>query len=139
MRSVRRWLLIVIVALPLMAAGCGGQPSAADLAPTPQPGVIRTEITPEITDIVFLESAPGQVRLIVQGELPNSCSRLGWYVKPGDDQGRIEVALYADQDPNAACIQVVQPYSEPIAIGTFERGSFVVFVNNQQVEEFTVP
>ena len=84
-------------------------------------------------------AAPGQVRLIVQGDLPNPCSRLGWYVKPGDDQGRIDVALYADQTTDTACVQVVQPYSEPIPIGTFESGSFVVLVNGQQVEEFTVP
>jgi hypothetical protein len=30
-------------------------------------------------------------------------------------------------------------YSEPIPIGTFERGSFVVILNGQIVEDFTVP
>lgn len=137
--NAKRWLKAVGCTAALAAAACSGQPSAASLAPSPAPGVVRTEIMPTVTDIVFLESAPGQVRLIVQGDLPNPCSQLGWYVKPGDDQGRIEVALYADQATDAACVQVVQPYSEPIPIRTFERGSFVVLVNGQQVEEFTVP
>jgi len=139
MSRVCRWLPVVAVAVVLIAAACGGQPGPADLAPSPEPGVVRTEVTPAVTDIVFLETLPGQVRLIVEGELPNPCSRLGWYVKPGDDQGRIEVALYADQTTDAACIQVVAKYSEPIPIGAFERGSYVVFVNGQQVEEFAVP
>ena len=138
MRNEKRWMVLGFV-LTLVAAGCSGQPGPADLAPSPEPGVVRTEVTPAVTDIVLLESFPVQVRLIVQGELPNPCSRLGWYVKPGDDQGRIEVALYADQTTDAACIQVVVEYSEPIAIGAFEHGSFVVFVNGQLVEEFTLP
>jgi hypothetical protein len=139
MRSVRHGLLIMVVALPLMAAGCGGQPSAASLAPSPEPGVVRTEVTPAATDIVVLETLPVQVRLKVEGELPNPCSHLAWYVKPGDDQGRIEVALYADQSPDTACIQVVAPYSESIPIGAFERGSYAVFLNDQKVEEFVLP
>jgi len=137
--NAKRWLIVLGCAAALVAAACSGEPGPASLAPSPAPGVVRTEITPAVTDIVFLESVPGEVRLIVQGDLPNPCSQLGWYVKPGDDQGRIEVALYADQATDAACVQVVQPYSEPIPIGTFERGSFVVLVNGQQVEEFTVP
>jgi hypothetical protein len=139
MGSVCRWVLILAVGLPLITAGCGGQPGPAALAPSPAAGVVRTEVTPEVTDIVFLEGFPVQVRLVVEGELPNPCLRLGWYVKPGDDQGRIEVALYADQATDAACIQVVAPFSEIIPIGTFERGSFVVILNGQQVEEFSVP
>jgi hypothetical protein len=134
-----RWLPVMAVAVILIVAGCGGQPSAADLAPTPEPSIERYYIAPAVTDIVYLQSAPRQVRLVVQGELPNPCSRLGWYVKPGDDQGRIDVALYADQTTDTACIQVVRPYSEPIPIETLEGGSFVVLVNGEQVEEFTLP
>ena len=138
MRNEKRWMMLGFV-LALVAAGCSGQAGPAALAPSPEPGVVRTEVTPAVTDIVFLETYPVQVRLIVAGELPNQCSHLGWYVKPGVDQGRIEVALYADQTTDAACIQVVASYSEPIPIGAFERGSFGVFLNSQLVEEFTLP
>jgi hypothetical protein len=122
-----------------MAAGCSGQPSAASLAPSPEPGVVRTEVMPAATEIILLETLPVQVRLKVEGELPNPCSHLGWYVKPGDDQGRIEVALYADEPTETACIQVVASYSEVIPIGAFERGSYAVFLNDQKVEEFVLP
>lgn len=139
MRSVPHWLSILVVALPLMAAGCSGQPSAASLAPSPEPGVVRAEVMPAATEIILLETLPVQVRLKVEGELPNPCSHLGWYVKPGDDQGRIEVALYADEPTETACIQVVASYSEVIPIGAFERGSYAVFLNDQKVEEFVLP
>jgi hypothetical protein len=139
MRSVRRWVLIVAVGFPLIATACVGQPGPAALAPSAEPGIVRTAVTPAVTDIVLLETFPVQVRLVVEGELPNPCSRLGWYVKPGDDQGRIEVALYADQATDAACIQTVVPFSEIIPIGAFEQGTFVVLVNDQQLEEFTLP
>ena len=139
MRRVYRWLPVVAVVLIVIAAACGGQPGPADLAPSPEPGVVRTEVTPAVTDIVFLETFPVQVRLIVEGELPNPCSHLGWYVMPGDDQGRIEVALYADEPTETACIQVVASYSQVIPIGAFERGSYAVFLNDQPVEEFVLP
>jgi hypothetical protein len=133
------WILIVVVALPLMAAACGGPPSAASLAPSPEPGVVRTEVTPAVTDIIVLETDPVQVQLVVEGELPNACARLGWYVKPGDDQGRIELALYADEPSGTACVQVLAPYSEVILLGAFGRGSYAVFLNDQKVEEFVLP
>jgi hypothetical protein len=139
MRRVYRWLPVVAVVVIVIAAACGGQPGPADLAPSPEPGVVRTEVTPAATDLVLLETSPVQVQLVVEGELPNPCSRLGWYVKPGDDQGRIEVALYADQSTETACIQVVASYSEVIPLGAFERGSYAVFLNDQQVEEFVLP
>lgn len=132
--------LVAVAAFALIpAAACGGKPGAVDLAPTPEPGFDRSYLTPAVTDIVMLESAPEEVRLVVQGELPNPCARLGWYVRPGDDQGRVEVALYADQRSDAMCAQVIQPYSETILLGTFERGSYLVVVNDQPVETFTLP
>ncbi len=66
MRNEKRWMMLGFV-LALVAAGCSGQPGPAALAPSPEPGVVRTEVTPAVTDIVFLETYPVQVRLIVAG------------------------------------------------------------------------
>jgi hypothetical protein len=101
--------------------------------------MVRSALTPAETDILLLESFPVQVRLFLAGDLPNPCARLGWTVTPGDDQGRIEVRLYADQPTDKACIQVLAPYAETIPLGSFERGSYGVFVNGQAVEEFVLP
>jgi hypothetical protein len=139
MMNVHRGLVTLAFAIPLLGAGCGGQTGPGSLAPSVEPGVVRTELTPARTDLLLLETFPVQVRLSVAGELPNPCARLGWSVSPGDDQGRIEVAFYADQPTGTACIQVLAPYAETIPLGSFERGSYGVFVNGQPVEEFVLP
>ena len=139
MKRAYRWLPWVAVVLILIAASCGLQPTTASLAPTPEPGFERSYVTPAATDLILLESFPVQVQLAVEGELPDPCSRLGWYVKPGEDQGRIEVVLYADRDIAAACVEVVAPYSHVIPVGAFGRGSYGIFLNDELVEEFVLP
>ena len=139
MPNVRRSLMTLAFALPLLAASCGVQAGPGILVPSVEPGMLRATVTPAQTEILLLETFPVQVRLSVAGELPNPCANLGWAVSPGDDQGRIEVALYADQPNGAACVQILAPYAETIPLGTFEPGSYGVFVNGQQVEEFVLP
>jgi hypothetical protein len=139
MTNAQGWLLTLTFAIPLLGAGCGTQPGLGALAPSVEPGMLRSAVTPAQTEILLLETFPVQVRLSVAGELPNPCARLGWSVSPGDDQGRIEVALFADQPTGTACIQVLAPYAETIPLGSFERGSYGVFVNGQPVEEFVLP
>jgi hypothetical protein len=139
MTYVRRWITTFALALPLLGAGCGVQAGPRVLPPSVEPGMLRAAVTPAQTEILLLETFPVQVRLSVAGDLPNPCAHLGWSVSPGDDQGRIEVALYADQPAGEACIQLLAPYAETIPLGTFESGSYGVFVNGQQVEEFVLP
>lgn len=139
MTNLGRRLMTLALALPLLAAGCGLQAGHGISVPTVEPGMLRTAVTPTQTEILLLETFPVQVRLSVVGELPNPCARLGWSVSPGDDQGRIEVVVYADQPTGTACVQVLAPYAETIPLGTFESGSYGVFVNGQQVQEFVLP
>jgi hypothetical protein len=137
--NVRRYLaLLVLVILPAVT-GCGGQVGLGAPAPSLEPGMQRVLVTPAAAEVLLLESLPVQVKLKISGELPNPCARLGWSVAPGDDQGRIQVALYVDEPTEAACIQVVAPYSQSIPLGSFERGSYGVFVNGQQVGDFVLP
>lgn len=135
----RHWLPLLVLAIPLAATGCGGQVDLGALGPSVEPGMLRVLVTPAAAKTMLLESFPVQVRLEITGELPNPCSRLGWSVTPGDDQGRIQVTLYADEPTETACIQVVAPYAESIPLGAFERGSYAVFVNGLQVGRFSLP
>lgn len=130
-------MLLPLILMSL--AGCAGPVGPEALAPSLEPGMLRAPITPATAEVLLLESFPVQVRLEITGELPNPCGRLGWAVAPGDDQGRIEVALYADEPTDMACIQVTAPYAESIPLGAFERGSYAVFVNGEQVAEFVLP
>jgi hypothetical protein len=137
--NLRRWWSLLVLAIPLAVTGCGVQVDPGALAPSVEPGMQRALATPATAEVLLLESFPVQVRLEISGELPNPCSRLGWSVTPGDDQGRIQVALYVDEPTEAACIQVVAPYAQSIPLGAFERGSYAVFVNGLQVDEFVLP
>ena len=137
--NLRCWWSLLLLAIPLAVTGCGVQVDPGALAPSVEPGMQRALVTPATAEVLLLESFPVQVRLEITGELPNPCSRLGWAVTPGDDQGRIQVALFVDEPTEAACIQVVAPYAESIPLGAFERGSYAVFLNGQQVGEFVLP
>jgi hypothetical protein len=139
MRRAYRWLPVLAIVLILIAAACGLRPGPASLASTPEPGFKRSYITPAATELILSETSPVQAQLVVEGELSDPCSRLGWYVKPGDDQGRIELALYADQPVDTVCTQAAAPYSEIIPLGTFGRGSYGVFLNDELVQEFVLP
>lgn len=139
MRTRRRALLVVITSLALASAACVGQVDPAAQAPSPEPGVERFPVAPQAAEVLLAESFPVQVRLEVTGELPDPCGTLGWAVAPGDDQGRIQVALYVDRPTTAACVQVVAPFAATIPLGTFERGSYAVFVNGTQVADFVLP
>jgi hypothetical protein len=137
--NVRRYLVLLLLVILPAVGGCVGQVGPGALAPSLEPGMQRVLVTPAAAEVLLLESFPVQVKLEISGELPNPCARLGWSVMPGDDQGRIQVALYVDEPTEAACIQVVAPYSQSIPLGSFERGSYGVFVNGQQVGEFVLP
>jgi hypothetical protein len=132
-------MLLAILALGLASAACVGQVDPAAQAPSLEPGFERFPIAPAAAEVLLAESFPVQVRLEVRGELPDACGTLGWAVAPGEDQGRIQVALYVDRPTAGACIQVVTPFTASIPLGTFERGSYAVFVNGEQVDDFVLP
>jgi len=139
MTTGRHVLFLVFLALALACGACAGTVDPAALAPSPKPGVERFLVAPDTAEVLLAESFPVQVRLEVTGELPDPCATLGWLVPPGDDQGRIQLSLFMDRPTDAACIQVVTPFAATIPLGTFERGSYAVFVNGTQVADFVLP
>jgi len=139
MTTGRHVMLMVYSALALACGACAGQVDPAAQAPSVEPGVERFSVAPDTAEVLLAESFPVQVRLEVTGELPDPCGTLGWVVPPGDDQGRIQVSLFMDRPTDAACIQVVTPFAASIPLGTFERGSYAVFVNGTLVADFVLP
>jgi hypothetical protein len=139
MTTGRYVMILLLFVLALASGACAGQVDPAAQAPSVEPGFQRQSIDPATAEVLLAESFPVQVRLEVTGQLPDPCGTLGWVVAPGDDQGRIQVLLYVDRPTDAACIQVVTPYAASIPLGTFERGSYAVFVNGTQVTDFVLP
>lgn len=92
----------------------------------------------EESDILLLESYPVQVKLVLRGDLPTPCNQLRVKVSEPDAQNRIQVEVYSVVDPNAICIQVIQPFEAQIALGSFTSGKFSVYVNGEYLGEFTI-
>lgn len=120
---------------PASSEPAGTMPTA-----TPSPGAgSPTQLGPVYIDqaeLVLLESFPVQVRLELHGSLPNPCSELVWQVEPPDEQGRIQVQAYSQQESELACIQVLQPLEETIPVGDFTQGKFSVWLNGELIGEF---
>ena len=108
----------------------------------PAPGddeLLRGNVFVNAVEILLLESYPAQVELQLTGNLPTPCHQLRVIVSPPDEQNRIQVETYSVTDPNVMCIQVLEPFDVRMAIGDFTEGEFSVWVNDEQVGEFSLP
>ena len=125
----------VLVVTPLPDQPVGSSPSST---PVPSTGGAMRQgpIYVDEVELVMLESFPVQVRLILRGSLPNPCSSFAWEVEEPDSEGRIAVQAYSLQEPDLACIQVLEPMEESIPLGAFTRGNFSVWLNGERVSEF---
>jgi len=148
-------LLAAVAALALLAGACASTPDAPGPTATPPPGASSPTATPppggtaaaepspgpgpdpgvfvDTTDVLLLESYPVQVVLHVTGTLPTPCHRLAHDVT--DDGSRIDVTLTATTNAEA-CIQVIAPFDERIALGSFAAGARTVWLNRERVGEF---
>jgi hypothetical protein len=146
--------LNVIFALTL--AACAGQlggsivdrskndrPSLRDgtrspLDPIPgEENMTRGAVTINESELLILESYPLQIVLELEGELPTPCHNLRAKASEPDAQNRIQVELYSLSEPDVVCIQVLQPFKTSINLGSFPDGTYTVWVNGEQVGEFT--
>ena len=99
------------------------------------PGAIRGPVYVDSTDLLLLESYPVQVRLQVSGTLPTPCHALKWEVRGPDSEGRVDVELFSLTSSELACIQVLEPFETSIPLGSFESGTFTVFLNGERIGE----
>jgi hypothetical protein len=90
----------------------------------------------ERTGLLMMESDPVQVVLTVEGHVPTPCHELRWQVSKPDSAGRIEVEMFSISDPDTLCIQVLEAFMERIPLGSFESGSFSVWLNGVHVGDF---
>jgi hypothetical protein len=114
----------------------GAVPSPLD----PIPGedkMARGEVTINESDVLLLESYPVQVMLKLKGTLSTPCHHLRAKFSPPDAQSRIRVEVYSLYNPDEICIQMLQEFETNIPLGSYPKGSYTVWVNGEQVGEFT--
>ncbi len=92
-------------------------------------------------DILILESFPVQIMLHITGELPTPCHQFRARISGPDDRNRIVVEAYSVYPSDQACIQVLEPFDEnvPIPMAGAPDGDYTVWLNGEQVGEFSYP
>src|SRR5687767_9710220 len=123
---MRNWILAVAV----LAAGCGADGPVAD--PDAVPPVITTRVEPmpiEAVDLRVAESSPPLVFAHVRGYLPDACAHLDAIEQRtfGND---VIVTITIRRPNELACAQVIGLYEHDIPLaGPFSPGRYRVVVN----------
>jgi hypothetical protein len=120
----------LLAALFLLAA-IGGTGGASDPVDPGVPGSAVSPVYIESTGILYLESYPVQVVLVVRGTVPTPCHEIDSSVQVLDD--RVDVRAWSMADPDQTCTQVLEPFEVSIPLGAFESASLPVFVNGDEI------
>jgi len=115
-------------------------PSPADNQYAPQPGddaLTRAgfQLDKQATKILTLESNPPQFTVALKGDLPTACHQLRVVKNPPDANGKIVIEVYTVADPNKACAQVTKTFEGSIALGSFAKGHYSVWINDIMIGE----
>jgi hypothetical protein len=129
--KMRRFVYVTVLALLVGACG-GGDPGVGDNSTTTTTsGGVEGPVLVDSTEILYLESFPVQVRLVVRGSLPTPCHRPQWSVE--DDGTAIEVTLWSVIALGQSCAQVLEPFEVSIALGSFETADLDVLLNGDEI------
>ncbi len=114
-------------------------PAYSPLEPLPdEDKMIRGGVSVGTSDIIMLESFPVQVTLNASGMLPTPCNMPRAEVTGPDADNNIYVEMWTLVEPDAVCIQVLQPFEVSIPLGSYESGSYTVILNDKEVGEFSL-
>lgn len=114
-------------------------PQYAPMEPLPdEDKMIRGTLSVGESEIILMESYPVQVSLKVSGMLPTPCHMPRAEVTEPDENNEIHVEMWTLTDPDAMCIQVLQPFETSIPLGSYESGMYSVYLNGKQVGDFSL-
>ena len=141
-------LLIALLALTLLAACAPSldnpisnddplSPKTDDTLPRPgDDALVRGAVFVDSVDLLTMESYPLQFMLVIAGNLPTPCDQLRVAVNPPDSENKILVDVYSLTAPDAICIEVLQPFSQNIPLGSFPSGHYTIWINGEKAAEF---
>ena len=115
-------------------------PATSSFLPAPGDAAMeRGTAFVDSADLRVLESFPPRIMLGLQGSLPTPCHQLRVQVSPPDRENQIRVQVYAVSAPGAICIQILAPFDVNVPLGSFPKGKYTVWVNDQPVGTFEMP
>lgn len=126
-------LFTFLCALAVLVSACAVEDPGSNDNPTTTTtlGGIEGPVFVDSTEILYLESFPVQVRLVVRGSLPTPCHRAQWSVE--DDGTAIEVTLWSVIALGQSCAQVLEPFEVSIPLGSFETSTSTVVLNGDEI------
>ena len=111
---------------PRLGAQDGATPG---LGASPSPGAGADLLDVTGVDVLLLESFPVQVRAVVAGYFPDSCTELGSVTQERQD-ATIRVTITTTRPPDAVCAQVITEIEEIVPLeGEFPPGEYTLIVN----------
>lgn len=126
MKNTVLWPTLVVALLAAAVSGAVNSSITSAAPPTNAESVFV-----ESTDILLLESFPVQVVLRASGHVPTPCHTPDWSVRDLGDM--VEVDLWSTSDPEALCIQVLEPFEVSIPLGSYESADVDVVLNGESV------
>lgn len=101
-----------------------------------QPPVEKGPFNVDRVDIMVMESFPIQVAVEIYGTIPTPCDMTGWKVDLVGDEIFIDVFSIPLNDPAASCVAVTEDVDVRVPLGSFESGSYTVYVNGDEYGDF---
>lgn len=133
---MRLFACLCVLAVVLGACAVDdSEPGRSSTTTTPAGG-IEGPVFIDSTEILYLESFPVQVRLLVRGSLPTPCHELQWSLE--DAGGAIDVTLWSVAALGQNCAQVLEPFEVSIALGSFKTADLAVVANGEQIGRVVV-
>jgi hypothetical protein len=83
-----------------------------------------------------LDLDPSRVVVGFLGLMPSVCNELRIDTQPPDNQFRIFIEVYSLHDPNLSCDRVFQQFEVSIMLGTYSRGRYTIWVNENLIGDF---
>jgi inhibitor of cysteine peptidase len=119
-RASRLFASAVPALAALLAAACASTPTGQDAI-----GLLNVESI----DVVYLESFPVQITLLVSGVLPDGCTVIH-DVRQQRNGATAEVTIRTRRTTSGGCIQIAPRVTESVRLeGGFPPGAYVVKVN----------
>jgi hypothetical protein len=115
-----------------------GNNLSSPLDPVPgEESMTKGKVFIDSSEVKVLESDPVQAGLVLVGSLPTPCHYLRVTMTPPDAENKIALEVYSVTDPATVCVTVLQPFETTISLGSFTSGTYTIWVNGQQVGEYT--
>jgi hypothetical protein len=138
-QKITALFILIMLLVACSPAAVEPTPPEAPGAPAPGNGEMRGNVFIEQTNLLTMESFPPQFMLQISGNLPDPCHELRVQVDEPDADNRIFVEAFSVVDPDAMCIQVLEPFQENVNLGSFPEGEYTVFLNGEEVTKFRTP